>query len=50
MSQNHRIDVIDDTVDFWDDRIVSPETINIDTQERLSDLEGIIFGKNAKST
>ena len=45
MSQNDRIAIVENTVDSWDDRIVSLETVNIDVQNRLDDLEETILSE-----
>ena len=44
-SQGSRLDVVEDDVDLWDDKITALEVANVDISNRLTTVEIIILGK-----
>ena len=43
--QNVRLDILEDDVDEWDDKITALEVANIDITDRLITVEEIILGE-----
>ena len=44
VAQDIRLDVVEDDVDEWDDKITSLEVANVDITDRLITIEEIILG------
>ena len=43
-SQGERLDVVEDDVDEWDDKITALEVANVDITERIITVEEILLG------
>ena len=44
-SQGERLDIVEEDVDEWDDKITALEVANVDITDRLITVEDILLGK-----
>ena len=45
ITQDARLDAVEDNVDEWDDKITALEVANMDITERLISVEEILLGR-----